>query len=79
MISRNNRREIQDVRVRRGPDIGSDHYMVIAKTQIGCRNTHKIYVGHWNLEPIWIKECAYADDLVIFANIENDLKRNLEI
>lgn len=39
----------------------------------------RVYAGHRNLQPIWIKECAFADDLAILANSEKELKRNLEI
>lgn len=46
IISRTYRREVRDVRVRRGPEINSDHYMVVAKTQIGNRNDqHKNHKG----------------------------------
>lgn len=39
----------------------------------------KLHVGHRNLERVTITECAFADDIVIFAPNEEDLKRNLEI
>ncbi|XP_030766848.1 uncharacterized protein LOC115890687 [Sitophilus oryzae] len=39
----------------------------------------RVYAGYRNLQPIWIKECAFADDLAILANSEKELKRNLEI
>lgn len=35
IVSRELRQKIDDVKVRRGPEINSDHYLVIAKTKIG--------------------------------------------
>lgn len=29
------------------------------------------------MQPVWINECAFADDIVIFARNETELKRNL--
>lgn len=40
--------------------------------------TSKIYVGHRNMEPIWLNECAFADDLVVFGKSERELSKNLE-
>lgn len=43
-----------------------------------CKDkTKKMYVGHKNLYPVFIRECAFADDVVIFAEKEKDLEHNL--
>lgn len=41
------------------------------------RETSKLLVGYQNMQPVWINECAFADDIVIFARNETELKRNL--
>lgn len=41
--------------------------------------TSKLFVGYRNMEPVWISECAFADDLVVFAKNETELKKNLNI
>lgn len=43
------------------------------------KRTSSLSVGYRNLEPIRISECAFADDLVIFARNENELRSNLRI
>ncbi|XP_072397989.1 uncharacterized protein [Diabrotica undecimpunctata] len=39
----------------------------------------KLSAGHRNLEAVWISECVYADDLVIFGINEEALNRNLQV
>lgn len=39
----------------------------------------KLNVGYRNMEQIQIAECAFADDLVVFAKNEKDLQNNLDI
>lgn len=41
--------------------------------------TKKLEIGYRRLEKIAIAECAFADDLAIFARTETDLQRNLEV
>ncbi|XP_072377966.1 uncharacterized protein [Diabrotica undecimpunctata] len=41
--------------------------------------TLKLYTVHRNLEAMWISECAYADDLVIFGINEEAFNRNLQV
>ena len=41
--------------------------------------TSKLYVGHRCLKPVWIKQCAFADDLAIFAETEQELQKNVGI
>ncbi|KAJ3655554.1 hypothetical protein Zmor_014678 [Zophobas morio] len=45
-----------------------------------CRNNVKrLHVGYREMLPVYISECAFADDIVIFAGSERDLQRNLSI
>ncbi|XP_072394927.1 uncharacterized protein [Diabrotica undecimpunctata] len=39
----------------------------------------KLYAGHINLDAVWISECAYADDLVIFGINKEAANRNLQV
>ena len=41
--------------------------------------TKKLQVGHYNLKPVEISECAFADDLMVSANSEKDLQENINI
>ncbi|KAJ8935859.1 hypothetical protein NQ318_015970 [Aromia moschata] len=41
--------------------------------------TSKLYMGHRNLEPVWISECAFADDILVLARSDTELKKNLNI
>ncbi|XP_072389944.1 uncharacterized protein [Diabrotica undecimpunctata] len=41
--------------------------------------TLKLYAGQRNLDAVWISECAYSDDLVIFEINEEALNRNLQV
>lgn len=42
-------------------------------------NTKDLYVGFRNMQRVGIGECAYADDIMIVAENERDLQRNLDI
>lgn len=39
----------------------------------------KLHVGYRNLQPVYVTECAFADDVVIIAGKEDDLQTNLNI
>lgn len=39
----------------------------------------KLLVGYRNMERVTISECAFADDLVIFAKSEQDLQHSLDV
>lgn len=43
------------------------------------RKTNPVYVGNWNLKPVYLKQCVFADDLVVFARYEEELELNLKI
>lgn len=39
----------------------------------------KLLIGYWNMEPIYLSQCSFADDLMICAKNEDELQKNLEI
>lgn len=39
----------------------------------------KLHIGYRYMEPIYLTECAFADDLAIWAKNEKELQENLEI
>lgn len=39
----------------------------------------KVLVGYRNMEPVYLAQCAFADDLMICAKSEKELQRNLEV
>ena len=41
--------------------------------------TSKMYIGHRHMQPVYISECAFADDLVVFGKNEKELQKNLEV
>lgn len=41
--------------------------------------TINFHVGHRNLFPVWLRECMFADDLVLFGKNETDLGKNLKV
>lgn len=41
--------------------------------------TSRLFVGYHNMKPVWLSECAFADDVVVFAKSESQLKNNLDI
>ena len=38
-----------------------------------------VYVGHFNLQPVYLSTCAYADDLAVFAKSAEELQRCLNL
>lgn len=56
IISRSHRNNIQDVKVRREPEINSDHYMVVSRTKIGCQNLNDDKVSRRITVQILVKE-----------------------
>lgn len=41
--------------------------------------TKKLHVGYRNMQVVEIAECAFADDLIVFAKNEQDLQTNLNL
>jgi hypothetical protein len=39
----------------------------------------KYQIGSWKMKPINISELVYADDIVLFARLQANMQRNLEI
>ena len=41
------------------------------------QNTRAVHVGYYNMRPVAIRGCLFADDLALFAEEGNTLKQNL--
>ncbi|KAJ8951320.1 hypothetical protein NQ318_008224 [Aromia moschata] len=51
-----------------------------SSSRSGMRDQRKkLYVEHRNLEPVWISECAFADDILVLARSGTELKKSLNI
>ena len=51
-----------------------DDFIAEAKNEMS-----KLYVGLCHLQPVHKQQCAFADGLAVFANIEQNLQKNIEI
>lgn len=49
---------------------------IIQKSREGAK---ALRIGYKNMKPVEITECAFADDLVIFAKKEEELQRNINV
>lgn len=49
------------------------------RSQIEIQLVEKLLMWYRSMEPVYVTECAFAYDLVIFAPRVNDLRYNLQI